>query len=437
MQSGEGRTDVSLRSAQLAPAATRLGSFPSMAAAGEPGNGFNGKSSHPPRRPAFPPKSLMLPGEPAGGDAHDLLRVGDGGADRLRHPAVSFEDRERALGGGGVDHVAEADAHIEDLEHLAVVDAGVALDEGKDGMRLDEPVDLVADGGGDAGEVEQAVAGDVDQRLHPGHLRQDLHRLGNVDVGRAQELFPERHGKLVELVADGVAVVGEERLAREREAVAVDAAASDADDDVAFAHAAPVDDLVEGNAAHRHPHQVEMRDHVLELRGLAARNRDARDLGALAQAGGDGVEHGGVGLCHRDVVDHRERLGADADHVVDVHGDAVDADGVVFAHHVGDDGLRADAVGAERKPDAVELDHVGEIADRQHHAAEPRRRPGGLYPRDDAVQARIRLRGVDAALAVDFIAHVGFSACCAGAALAGAGKGYHVRAFARHLRFPA
>jgi hypothetical protein len=26
--------------------------------------------------------------------------------------------------------------HVEDLEHLAVLDAGVALDEGKDGMRL-------------------------------------------------------------------------------------------------------------------------------------------------------------------------------------------------------------------------------------------------------------------------------------------------------------
>src|SRR5262249_14624283 len=138
------------------------------------------KSPHP-SRPAFlSPKSLVLPREPAGGDAHDLLRVGDGGADHLRRAAVSFEDRKRALGGGGVDHVAEADAHVEDLEHLAVVDLGVALDEGKDGMRLDEPVDLVADRGGDAGEVEQAVAGDVDQRLHPGHLREDLHRLGNV-----------------------------------------------------------------------------------------------------------------------------------------------------------------------------------------------------------------------------------------------------------------
>ena len=224
----------------------------------------------------------MLPRKPARGDAHDLLWVGDGGADHLRRAAVSLEDGKRALGGGLLDHVAEADPHVEHLEHLAIVDAGVALDEGEDGVRVNKPVELEADRGGDAAEVEQPVAGDVDQRLHSGDRLQDLQRLGNVDVGRAQELLPERDGKLVELVADGIAVVGEERLAREREAVAVDAAALDADDDVAFAHGAPVDDLVEVNAAHRHPHQVEVLDHVLELRGLAARNRDARDLGALA-----------------------------------------------------------------------------------------------------------------------------------------------------------
>src|SRR5262249_4675596 len=66
------------------------------------------QSPHPSRRPVLPPKPLVLPGKPASGDAHDLLRVGDGGADHLCYAAVSFEDRKRALGGGGVDHVAEA-----------------------------------------------------------------------------------------------------------------------------------------------------------------------------------------------------------------------------------------------------------------------------------------------------------------------------------------
>src|SRR5262249_8754439 len=123
------------------------------------------QSSRAPRAPLLSPKSLVLPREPAGGDAHDLLRVGDGGADHLRRAAVSFEDCKRALGAARLDHVAEADAHVEDLEHLAVVDLGVALDEGKDGMRLDEPVDLVADGGGD--EIMMATPAKESHDPHP------------------------------------------------------------------------------------------------------------------------------------------------------------------------------------------------------------------------------------------------------------------------------
>ena len=37
-----------------------------------------------------------------------------------------FEDRERERGVGGIDHVAEPDAHVEDLVHLAVVDTARA-----------------------------------------------------------------------------------------------------------------------------------------------------------------------------------------------------------------------------------------------------------------------------------------------------------------------
>jgi hypothetical protein len=199
------------------------------------------------------------------------------------------------------------------------------------------------------------------------------------------------------------------------------------------AHGGAVDHLVERDAAHRHADKVEARHHVLELRGLAAGDRDARHLGARAQAGADGVEHDRVGVRHRDVVDERERLGADADHVIDVHGDAVDADGVVFAQHVGDDGLRADAVGAEREPDAVELDHVGEIADRQDDAAEPGLRPGLLHPRDDVAQARVGLGGIHAALLVEVLAHAALSAACF-ARCRNRAANYHAAAPARHAR---
>jgi len=144
----------------------------------------------------------------------------------------------------------------------------------------------------------------------------------------------------------------------------MDAVAAHPDDDVAFLHGAAIDDAVECNTADRHADEVEALHDIPELRGFAARDRDAGHLGARAQAGADRVEHRRIGLFQRDVVDHRDGLGADADHVVDVHRHAVDADGVVLAHHVGDDGLRADAVGAERDADAVHLDHVGEITDR-------------------------------------------------------------------------
>src|SRR6266487_3610875 len=107
-------------------------------------------------------------------------------------------------------------------------------------MRVKKRVELEADRRGDAAEVEQAVAGDVDQRFDAGDGAQDLQRLAHVDVGRAQQLFAERDGELVEFVVDRKPMVGEERLARERKPVAVDAAALHRDDDVALAHGAPV-----------------------------------------------------------------------------------------------------------------------------------------------------------------------------------------------------
>ena len=113
-----------------------------------------------------------------------------------------FRIDKHEIGAGGGDHVAEADAHVEDLVHLAVGDAGEALDQREDRMRLDQPVDLEADGRVDPRQVEQAVAGDVDERLDAPDVLQDLHRFRDIDVGRPQQLLAERGGELVELVVD-------------------------------------------------------------------------------------------------------------------------------------------------------------------------------------------------------------------------------------------
>ena len=61
--------------------------------------------------------------------------------------------------------------------------------------------------------------------------------------------------------------------------------------------------------------------------------------------GHDGGHLVGVDLAGGDVVEHEQRLGADAHQVVDAHGDEVDADRVVAAGVAGDDHLGAHPVG--------------------------------------------------------------------------------------------
>ena len=87
-------------------------------------------------------------------------------------------------------------------------------------------------------------------------------------------------------------------------------------------------------------------DQLGEDRELAAGDLDAGGLGADAQPLGDARQPLGIGLLDGQVVEHRDRLGADADEVVDVHRHAVDADRLQAIGLLGDDELGADAVGA-------------------------------------------------------------------------------------------
>ena len=91
-------------------------------------------------------------------------------------------------------------------------------------------------------------------------------------------------------------------------------------------------------------------DQLGQHRELAAGDLHARGLGADLQARRRSrAERLRVGLLDGEVVEQRDRLGADADEVVDVHRDAVDADRVEAAGLLGDDELGADAVGARAR----------------------------------------------------------------------------------------
>jgi hypothetical protein len=100
---------------------------------------------------------------------------------------------------------------------------------------------------------------------------------------------------------------------------------------------------------------------------LAAGYLDPGQLGPARQPDSDLLADLRVGALDRDVVEHRQRLGADADHVVDVHRHAVDPDRVETAQLLGDEQLGADAVGRERDPGPlVDPDHARVVTGQRH-----------------------------------------------------------------------
>ena len=108
-------------------------------------------------------------------------------------------------------------------------------------------------------------------------------------------------------------------------------------------------------------------DDLADLGDLAARDLDPGALGAPAQPDPDRPADLGVGFAAEDEVEHRDRLGADADQVVDVHRDAVDADRREVAEPLGDQHLRPDAVGAEGDAGAiVDPQHARVVAGQRH-----------------------------------------------------------------------
>ena len=184
--------------------------------------------------------------------------------------------------------------------------------------------------------------------------RRSVERRPDVDHGRLEQRVGDaRAAQLGRAVVEAESAVLEQRAARERVAVGVQARRGDADERVARRHVGAGQDRVEGDRADGRPAQVEAvrgrvaADELGQDGELAARDLDPRRLGSDLEALADALERIGVGLLDGEVVDHRDRLGADADQVVDVHRDAVDADRLEPPRLLGDDELGADAVGRQ------------------------------------------------------------------------------------------
>jgi len=94
------------------------------------------------------------------------------------------------------------------------------------------------------------------------------------------------------------------------------------------------------------------------LRRLAA-DQYAAGLGAaVLNAGHHGGDPVGIDLARGDVVQHEERLGSEADQVVDAHGHQVDAHRVVAPGGLGHHELGADAVGRRHQHRMAETAYV-------------------------------------------------------------------------------
>ena len=101
------------------------------------------------------------------------------------------------------------------------------------------------------------------------------------------------------------------------------------------------------------------------------------------------VEKLGRRLFERDVVHQRHRPCTDAQHVVDVHRDAVDTDRVEAPGRLRHQELGANAVGRDRHAQVrCHGDHVGEVANIEHRARADGVREGGAHPAEQRLEPR-------------------------------------------------
>ena len=172
----------------------------------------------------------------------------------------------------------------------------------------------------EAQQVAHAAAGDVREAAHGDVRAQQLEHRAHVDHGRLEQRVGDaRAAELGRAVVERQAALVEQRAARERVAVGVQAARREADERVAGRDGVAGHDRVERDGADRGAAEVEAvrrrvaADELGQHGELAAGDLDARRLRADPQALGDPRQRVRVGLLDGEVVEHRDRLGADAD----------------------------------------------------------------------------------------------------------------------------
>lgn len=209
--------------------------------------------------------------------------------------------------------------------------------------------------------LQQATTSDVSETTDVAHNGQEFL---DVDLGRGEEGLSDGLGGIPGRGGGVFQTGGSNDAADEREAVGVDAVGAETEKDVAFNHGGLLGkhfflgDGADGTACGVVVFALVHAGHF----GGFTTNEGAAGLSA---AFGDTLDKGGgvgeVELAAAVVVEEHEWSGALDDEVVDVHGDKVNAYGVVLLDGLGDGKLGADAVNGADENGGVGVAGGGEV----------------------------------------------------------------------------
>ncbi len=309
-------------------------------------------------------------------DENFFIRIGDGTADDRGGDVVFGGDFDGFVGIGGGQDDTETDSHVENIVHLFVRDAAGRLDEIEDGRRSGEIADLETNCGSDAIQVKQTVAGDVDEGFHVQGTVEHFEDGFDIDAGGLENFLAERVLKVPGGFAEGVSPAVQQNAAGKSEAVAVNAAALQSDHEIAGPDVFTGKDTIHRHDTDASGDEIERftvttgMEQFLDLSDLSGGNGDISLDASLVDTLHELVDETGIGDFDGDVIHQGEGPGADAEHVVDVHGDTVDADRIVFFHRLGDENFCADSIGGDGDTLVIaDVDYVGEITEIQENLA--------------------------------------------------------------------